>query len=64
MRFEWAKEDRFRSNYGSGPLVARILSATDKDLRMERWPQSGGRKTRFTLSLKFFLSPRCGWVKR
>jgi hypothetical protein len=62
MKFEWDQNDRYRSNDGDGPLVARILCATNKAVTMERWtPKSPRRRTRFELPLKFFTSPRCGW---
>jgi hypothetical protein len=61
MRFEWDQNDRYRSNNGVGPLLARILCVTDKTVKMERWPEKGAGRTRFELSIKFFRSPRCGW---
>jgi hypothetical protein len=65
MTFEWSHEDRYLSNYGRGPLMARVLSATDKIVVLERWNSKNKRPTKLTfpLSLKFFTSPRCGWRK-
>ncbi len=61
MRFDWGNEDRWRSNYGKGPLIARVLCATDKTVKLERWHEHGSRRIRFDLPLKFFLSKKCGW---
>lgn len=65
MNLDWSQEDRFLSNYGKGPLTARILCATDKTVRMERWRGKGRYRStvQFELPLKFFLSPACGWVR-
>jgi hypothetical protein len=62
MDFDWDQNDRYLSNFGEGPLRARILCATDKTVKMERWKGSG-RRVRFELPLKFFQSERCGWRK-
>lgn len=61
MTFEWDNEDRWRSNFGAGPLIARVLCATNKVVKLERWNERGSRITRFELPLEFFLSERCGW---
>jgi hypothetical protein len=61
LKFEWDHDARYRSNDGKGPLTARILCATTDEVTMERWSNEHGKRTRFTLPLKFFLSPRCGW---
>ena len=61
MRLEWNQQDRFRSNDGVGPLTARILCATDREVTMERWHGNWRKAKRFVLSLKFFMSPACGW---
>lgn len=58
---DWGTEDVYRSNYGAGPLLARILSVMDSVVTMERWHRRGGARTRFTLSVSYFQSPRCGW---
>lgn len=60
-KFEWSHEDQYRSNDGRGPLTARILCVSFDKVTMERFGPKGGRRTRFELPLKFFLSPRCGW---
>ena len=61
MKFEWDQNDRYASNEGKGPMVARILCATDKTVTIERWRVNGKQVRRFELPLKFFLSDRCGW---
>ncbi len=63
MKFEWDQNDRYVSNNGSGPLLARILCATSKTVTMERWRVDGKKVHRFELPLKFFLSDRCGWKR-
>lgn len=60
-QFDWDLSDRYISNNGDGPLTARILACTDKEITLERW--KGKRSTKFTLPLEFFLSSRCGWEK-
>ena len=62
---QWKPEDRFKSNYGKGPLVARILSETPKFLEMELWNGTSKkpRRRQFKLSAKFLASPNCGWRK-
>lgn len=64
MRFEWDQNDRYISNHGTGPMIARILCATDKTVTMERWLRAHpeGRRTRFELPIKFLRSPSCGWT--
>lgn len=64
MSFEWNQEDRYISNHGAGPMVARILCATDKTVTMERWMKMRpeGRRTRFELPTGFLRSPSCGWT--
>lgn len=63
MQFEWTHKDRYRSNDGKGPLVARILCATDTTVKLERWNEKrpDSRRTTFELPLKFFCSRLCGW---
>jgi hypothetical protein len=65
MQFEWSHEDRYMSNDGRGPLMARILCATEKIVTLERWNAKNKRPKHLTfpLSLKFFTSQRCGWKK-
>lgn len=60
---DWSITDRFRSNDGTGPLTARILSVSRGIVRMERWRNDPKKTVRFELSERFFLSPRCGWRK-
>lgn len=64
-QFEWSHEDRFRSNGGKGPLISRILCATDKYLKMELWNErsKNPQRRQFKLSAKFLSSPSCGWRK-
>jgi hypothetical protein len=62
MSHIWDTSDRFRSNYGEGPLTARILCWGNGFVKMRRWRNSEQHGTTFTLSEDFFLSPRCGWV--
>jgi hypothetical protein len=64
-KFEWRTEDRFMSNNGSGPLMARILCIAGGVVRLERWNRKEPSKQRSTgeVSLKYFTSPRCGWKK-
>lgn len=63
--FSWGTEDRYRSNNGTGPYWARILCVANDIATMERWRGAkhgpSGRVTRFSLSVSFLLSPRCGW---
>ena len=61
MQLDWSQEDRYRSNDGIGPLTARILCASNTEVKMERWNRNWRKAVRFVLPLKFFLSPRCGW---
>lgn len=61
--FAWDQDDRYLSNDGDGPLVARILSTTDRTVRLERWCGDGPR-IQFDLKISFFLSDRCGWRRR
>lgn len=63
MKFEWDQDDRYVSNHGTGPMVARILCATDKTVTMERWLKANpdGRRTKFDLPVSFLRSPSCGW---
>lgn len=65
MKLEWHPEDRYLSNNGSGPMMARILRATDKIVTLEKWNTKSKRPRRdsFPLSVAFFTSPRCGWKK-
>lgn len=47
--------------------MARILCATNKTVKMERWHKKHGetgRKVRFELSIAYLLSPRCGWARQ
>jgi hypothetical protein len=62
---DWKAEDRFKSNYGKGPLVARILSETPKFLEMELWNVASKkpRRRKFRLSARFLASRYCGWKK-
>ena len=56
----------YRSNNGRGPLEAKVVTiAPDKDtIVLERRHQRARRNTAiFELSLRFFLSPKCGWVR-
>jgi len=63
--FRWDHNDRYLSNDGKGPMMARILCATDKIVKLERWnmKSKNPRKKSGTLSIKFFTSDRCGWKK-
>lgn len=62
---EWTTEDRFKSNSGKGPLVARILSETPQFLEMELWNGASKkpRRRKFRLSAQFLASPNCRWKK-
>lgn len=61
-KFSWDTRDRYRSNNGRGPLVARILSCTDTHITIEHWPEHNpGMTAQATLTLRFFLGPTCGW---
>lgn len=56
----------YRSNNGRGPLEAKVVEiAQDEDrIVLERRHKKARRNTTiFELSLKFFLSPRCGWLR-
>lgn len=56
----------YRSNNGKGPLEAKVVSiAVDEDtIVLERRHENARRNTAiFELSLRFFLSPKCGWVR-
>jgi len=65
MKFEWSQEDRYLSNDGRGPIMARILCVDGKIVTLEKWNSKSKkpRKEAFPLSLKFFTSDRCGWKK-
>lgn len=62
---EWKAEDRFKSNRGKGPLVARILGETPKFLEMELWNglSKKPRRRQFKLSARFLASKYCAWKK-
>jgi len=65
VKFEWSQEDRYMSNDGRGPVMARILCVDGKIVTLEKW-NSKSQKPRnetFRLSLKFFTSDRCGWSR-
>lgn len=54
--------DRLISNWGRGPLTARILSVTTKTTHLERTNNAGNKRlVRFTLPTWFLRSPACGW---
>lgn len=55
----------YLSNYGKGPMIARLISVKDGVVTMERKPSLLGRSRwiRFTLSEKFLHSRSCGWRK-
>ncbi len=58
------KDMVLKSNYGHGPLAARVLSVGAMLVYLERWDTRGNRKTRrtkFFLTRKFFGSGGCGW---
>lgn len=61
---EWDSTDIYYSNNGAGPLMARILYATNDTVHMERWHLTGQARRRFELPISYFLSPRCGWKLR
>lgn len=62
--FTWCESDRFKSNGGHGPLVARIVDEKGDSLIMERWnAKSPKRRTTFVLPVKYLMSPRCGWKR-
>lgn len=56
--------DTFRSNNGTGPLLARVLFIDNGIATMERWRDGGRRITYFELPGSFLRSPLCGWVKQ
>lgn len=62
---EWKPEDRFRSNRGKGPLVARIFGETPKCLEMELWNErhKSPIRRKFRLSARFLASSNCRWKK-
>ena len=64
--FEWDLSDRFLSNRGHGPLVARILCIVDDVAKMERWHKKSGpqRAVRFNVPVKYLMSDNCGWRKQ
>lgn len=59
----FSPRDRFRSNNGKGPLLARILYVEGDEVHMERWPECGGKRVQFALPLPFLTSQNCGWAK-
>lgn len=63
-RFDWDTSDRFISNNGTGPLIARILAVADGKARMERWHRRNPKRTtQFELMIRFLQSTACGWRK-
>ena len=66
MEFEWDTTDRFRSNNGAGPYTARITHSINDRVYLERWLTKRGERDRkkFSLSIRFFQSKRCGWKKK
>lgn len=58
---DWGREDRYVSDYGNGPLIARILCVAKDEVVMER-KTPRGRWKRFTLPYEFAKSEACGWV--
>lgn len=64
-KFNWGTYDRFMSNHGAGPLMARILCVSNGMVRLERWNRANPTKGRATceVSLKYFTSRACGWKK-
>lgn len=61
---DWSMNERFRSNNGKGPLIARIVSKTEDTLTMERWYEKRPHSIRvqFQLPAWFLGSPTCGWM--
>jgi hypothetical protein len=57
----------YRSNNGAGPVMARVLSADDAAVTLERWngqwdERDSRVRTQFTIPMSFFLGKTCGWV--
>ncbi len=56
----------FISNYGRGPLRARIVALDDLSVTLERWNEDSTanppQRTCFALPLSTFHSSVCGWV--
>ena len=62
--FDWDQSDRFISNYGDGPLMARILSVENGVAKMERWHKADpAGTTTFLLPIKDLFRDTCGWKK-
>lgn len=51
------------SDYGSGPMRAKIVASINGRLRMYRWMKKSGdaRRVYFTLPAAFLSSQSCGW---
>lgn len=52
-----------RSNYGKGPLVARIVSDDGEIVHLERWDERAEHPhiQSFDLKRSFMASKACGW---
>jgi hypothetical protein len=64
--FDWGWEDRYRSNHGKGPYMARVLAVSNGEVQMERWDTRQGKRakhTRFMLRLSYLTGPTCGWKR-
>lgn len=60
--FEWNLSERWFSNDGAGPLVARITAVVAGIATMQRWHRkSPARQTRFELPVSYLCSQACGW---
>lgn len=59
---DWDVTDRFISNNGAGPLVARILYVGDGVAHLVRTRKMHGAfSVRFELPISFLKSKSCGW---
>jgi hypothetical protein len=59
---DWDSRDTWLSNYGAGPIKARILCVVDGTVTMIRSTRPGGPLThRFQIPESYMQSPRCGW---
>jgi hypothetical protein len=61
---EWDLGERYYSNGGKGPQVARILSWCDGVLTLERKMPRAKNWERFQLKERYWLSRSCGWRLR
>ncbi len=58
--FNWSQEDRYRSNGGKGPLIAKITHVDSEGIHL-LYGVGSKFNSSTCLSEKYFLSKRCGW---